>query len=338
MAETKISKKPEEFSEKAIGCLLVKAVKEINACQSIKNTGIKKVLETIASVFDDVASLCQDPSSIDLESWLIIKKTLSDNLEKLNKLYEIVVEDFHRDLMISNVISQHLSSEYLQNYEALKDLKEKQSQMNNISRIAEMISSLNSECNPLLTTVGTTRALLVNELSTPTNRMIPIMEMLLEEFKAEGITITPRVETEKGLIDLFIRTADGRYFAFMLRSNGNSKIKWREDRQGFFANKKGGGVAKWSEIDSLGERLNNGTLYLKKQKSSLMGTSSNERSKNVVKGIILMGETRIDPKNDPALLVEFGRTKALRVKNEAIFYLVDNANLANFIKKPIGTP
>jgi hypothetical protein len=196
MAETKISKKPEEFSEKAIGCLLVKAVKEINACQSIKNTGIKKVLETIASVFDDVASLCQDPSSIDLESWLIIKKTLSDNLEKLNKLYEIVVEDFHRDLMISNVISQHLSSEYLQNYEALKDLKEKQSQMNNISRIAEMISSLNSECNPLLTTVGTTRALLVNELSTPTNRMIPIMEMLLEEFKAEGITITPRVETE----------------------------------------------------------------------------------------------------------------------------------------------
>jgi hypothetical protein len=124
----------------------------------------------------------------------------------------------------------------------------------------------------------------------------------------------------------------------MLRSNGNSKIKWREDRQGFFANKKGGGVAKWSEIDSLGERLNNGTLYLKKQKSSLMGTSSNERSKNVVKGIILMGETRIDPKNDPALLVEFGRTKALRVKNEAIFYLVDNANLANFIKKPIGTP
>jgi hypothetical protein len=244
--------------------------------------------------------------------------------------------DFTENLAFNYSLIQTGLNGYLQNEKALEYFKKKLAEWNNIPIAASGAAAVGFEGNPLLTIAGAELTYVANELSIPIDRIVSIMEMLLEEFKEEGITITPRVKTEQGLIDLIVRTADGRYFAFMLRSNGDSKVKWREDRQGFFVVKKGG-TSKWSEVYSLGDRLNSSILYLKEQKNSLMGASNTERRKNVVKGIILTSKTRIDPNNDPTLFVDFGRTKALRVKTEAIFYLVDKANVADFIKKPIIT-
>jgi hypothetical protein len=244
--------------------------------------------------------------------------------------------DFAENFGFDNSLSQTGVNGYLQNEKALEYFKKKLSEWNTIFTTASSASAVGFMGMPIITLIGAVGALVSNELSISIARIVPIMEMLLEEFKDEEITITPHVKTEEGTIDLFIRTADGRYFAFMLRSNGDSKVKWREDRQGFFVVKKGG-TAKWSEVYSIGDRLNNAARYLKEQKNPLLGTSNTERRKQVVKGIILTGKTRIDPNNDPTLFVDFGRTKALRVKTEAIFYLVDKANVADFIRKPIGT-
>jgi hypothetical protein len=323
MVDTKVRKKIDKISEKAAIEYLSKIIKQTYKPQENQDETIEELILRL-----------EECSSENLESLLRLKEILLKNAEILNRINKIIIEEFSNDLDKSNAIFQASSNKYLQNYEALEDLKIKQSKLYDMLMIATGVSALGFSWNLLLVMAGATGTLLATELSTPIDRIISIMEMLLEEFKEEGITITPRVKTEKELIDLLIRTADGRYFAFMLRSNGDSKVKWREDRQGFFAVKKGG-TAKWSEIYSLGERLNVGILYLKKQKSPLMGTSNTERSKNVVKGIILTAKTRIDPNNDPALLVDFGRTKALRVKTEAIFYLVDKANVADFIRKPI---
>lgn len=223
---------------------------------------------------------------------------------------------------------------YLQNEEALKYFKKKQSDWTSILAATAGASAVGFLGMPIVALVGAIGTLLSLELSISVDRIVSVMELLLEEFKDEGITITPRVKTNNGVTDLFVRTADGRYFAFLLRSNGDSKVKWREDRQGFFVVKKGG-TSKWSEVYSLGERLNSATLYLKEQKNPLLGSSNTERKKNIVKAIVLTSKTRIDPNNDPALLVDFGRTKALRVKTEATFYLVDKASVADFLRKPL---
>jgi hypothetical protein len=244
--------------------------------------------------------------------------------------------DFADNFGFDNELSQIGVNGYLQNEKAIEYFKKKLTEWNKIAMAGAGAGAVGLMGMPIITFVGATVAGTANELSMPIDRIVSVMEMLLEEFKEEGITITPRVKTEKGLIDLLIRTADGRYFAFMLRSNGESKIKWREDRQGLFAIKKGG-TREWSDGNSLGDRLNSATLYLKEQKSPLLGTSNTERKKNIVKGIILTAKTRIDPNNDPALLVDFGRTKALRIKTEAILYLVDKASVADFIRKPVGT-
>jgi hypothetical protein len=243
--------------------------------------------------------------------------------------------DFNENFGFDNSLSQTGINGYLQNEKAIEYFKNKLTEWNKVSMTGAVAGAVGLMGMPIVALAGAAGDYAANELSMPIDRIVSIMEMLLEEFKEEGITITPQVKTEKGTIDLLIRTADGRYFAFMLRSNGESKIKWREDRQGLFAIKKGGS-REWSDGNSLGKKMDSSILYLKEQKNPLFGTSNTERKKTIVKGIILTAKTRIDPKNDPALLVDFGRTKALRVKTEAILYLVDKANVADFLRKPIG--
>lgn len=235
-----------------------------------------------------------------------------------------------------NSLSQTGVNGYLQNENALKYFKKKLSEWNKVAMAGAAAGAVGFLGMPIVTLAGAAVAGTANELSMPIDRIVSVMEMLLEEFREEGITITPQVKTEHGTIDLLIRTADGRYFAFMLRSNGESRIKWRADRQGLFAVKKGG-TRIWSDGNSLGQKMDGSILALKEQKNPLFGTSNTERKKTIIKGIILTAQTRIDPNNDPALLVNFGRTTALRVQTDTILYLVDKANVANFLRKPIIT-
>jgi hypothetical protein len=223
---------------------------------------------------------------------------------------------------------------YLQNEEALEYFKKKQSDWTSILKATAGTTAVGLLGIPIVALLGSIATLISLQLSMTIDRIVSVMEILLSEFKNEGITITPKVKTNDGTIDLFVRTADGRYFAFLLRSNGESKIKWREDRQGLFAIKKGG-TREWSEGNSFGKRMDSSVLSLKEQKNPLLGSSNTERKKYTVKAIILTGATRIDPGNDPALLVDFGRTKALRVQTEATFYVVDKISVADFLRKPL---
>jgi hypothetical protein len=332
MAETKLRKKPEEISEKAAIEYLSKVGKQTYKTQKNQDEATKESLLTLRKSLLILEKSLLERQELNLK----LKEILLEQQEVFRQISENLVEDFSKDLENDNAILQVSSNQYLQNYEALRDLQKKQSKLHNILMIAAGASALGFSWNPLVAMAEATGSWFATELSIPIDRTVSIMEMLLEEFKEDGITITPQVKTEEGTIDLFIRTADGRYFAFMLRSNGDSKVKWREDRQGFFVLKKGC-TAKWSEVYSIGDRLNNAARYLKEQKNPLLGNSNTERRKQVVKGIILTGKTRIDPNNDPALLVDFGRTKALRVKTEATFYLVDKANVVDFLRKPAGT-
>lgn len=186
---------------------------------------------------------------------------------------------------------------------------------------------------PLVAFLGRMGTILSIELSIPIARIVSAIEMLLDEFKDEGITITPRVKTNNGMIDLIIRTADGRYFALLFRSNGASKVLWRADRQEFYTVRKRS-KPKWSGLELSGERLNRMMLSLKEQKNLLVASSNTERKKAFMKVIVLSGKTKLDINNDPTLMVKFGRTTALRMSGTSTYYLVDWLNLADFLRKP----
>jgi hypothetical protein len=249
-----------------------------------------------------------------------------------------IIDNFVEDLDENNSISQSGKNGYLQNYEALKYLKNKQSQLNDIIRVGANPDEASILSIPLPAIAGATTASIVKNLFIPIDRLVSVMELLLLELENEGIIITPRVKTNEGIIDLLIRTSDRKCFAFMLRSNGNSLVKWREDRQEVVVSthKKGGGgrLTRWSGLDLLSLQLTKMVLSLKKEKNPLVGLSSAERKQGFVKGIVLTSKTRLSSQNDPALIVEFGRTTALRVQKDSIFYIINWGNLADFLRDP----
>ena len=222
---------------------------------------------------------------------------------------------------------------YLQNDRALQYLKKKQSDWNKILIGIAGASTLGMPGMPLIALFGGLGTALSIELSIPIDQVVKIMEMLLNEFKDEGITITPRVETKQGLIDLIVKTADERYFAFMLRSNGDSRVRWREDRQQFYVVRKRG-RPKWSGLNLLGDRLNSMILSLKDEENHLVGENKKQRKKGLIKAIVLLNKTTIDQNNDPQHLVNFGNTTALKVCGTATYFLVDEKNMVRFLEKP----
>ena len=227
---------------------------------------------------------------------------------------------------------------YLQNHDALKDLKVKQARWNNVL-VGAGAAMTEGVCaaNPGVALAEAVTRLVASELSTPVDRLVVITEMLLNAFANEGITITPYVKTDEGNIDLFVRMSDGRYFAFMLRCKGDSLVKWRADRQEFFATtrRRGGTrITKWSELTKLSQKLNWATLLLKKQKSPLKGVNNAERNKIVIKAIVLTSKTKVDPKNDPSLFVNFGRTTVLRVQSETPVFVLNCDEIINFLHQP----
>ena len=223
---------------------------------------------------------------------------------------------------------------YLQNDQALKYFKKKQSNWNKILMGVAGASTLGFAGMPLVALFGWLGTALSIELSIPIDRIVKVMEMLLDEFKEEGITIIPRVAGDDGTIDLFVKTADQRYFALMLRSNGDSRVKWRKDRQQFFTLGKGRN-SEWGRLELLGDELNRIVLHFKKEKNLIVGCSKAERNRAFTKVIVLTGKTRLDPNNDPELIVPFGGTTALRITTKSTFYVTNLADLANFLRKPI---
>ena len=222
---------------------------------------------------------------------------------------------------------------YLQNDRALQYLKKKQSDWNKILVGVIGASTLGMAGIPLVALFGWLGTAASIELSIPIDQVIKVMETLLNEFKEEGITITPRIQTKEGLIDLIVKTADGRYFAFMLRSNGESKVRWREDRQEFFVVRKSG-RPKWSGLNLLGDRLNDMVLSLKEDENHLVGDSKKQRKKGLIKAIVLVSKTTIDPNNEPQHLVTFGYATALKVCGANTYFLINQKDLVKFLKKP----
>jgi hypothetical protein len=222
---------------------------------------------------------------------------------------------------------------YLQNDLALQYLKKKQANWDKILVGMSGASTLGLIGLPLVALFGGLGTAVSIELSIPIDQLIKVMDMLLNEFKDEGITITPRIQTKEGLIDLIVKTADGRYFAFLLRSNGKSKVRWRQDSQQFFVVRKNG-RPRWSGLNLLGNKLNSMILSIKAEENHLLGQSKKERKKGLIKAIVLVGQTTIDPNNDPQHLVTVGQATALKISGETTYFLVNQQDLVKFLKKP----
>ncbi len=265
----------------------------------------------------------------DLESVFNEDSLIDENEESL--FDEI---NYYRTLS-TDYIQENGSKEYRQNYEALAELKKKQLYYNNALKLFSGTLGVGLLLsNPWTALLGSIASLSAIDFSIPVDRSIYVMEKLLEHFGNEGITLTPDVRTELGKIELLIKMPDRRTFALILRSKGNSLIKWKAEAGKFFVRtrtKSGRSSSAYDELMKSARRLNEMTLALKKEKSALLGTSNAEKKQPIAKVIVLTSKTKIDPNNDPALFVDFGRARVLHVRSDCSIYVVNHEDLIDFL-------
>jgi hypothetical protein len=229
-------------------------------------------------------------------------------------------------------LSQTGEKPYLQNWESLDSLEREQTCYNaGIIGAGTAMFAGAATVPPGL--AGGSVALATIELSRPVDRLVSVIRQLIE--KVEGITVTPRVKTNEGTIDLLVKMPDRRCFAFALRSKGESRIKWREEEQEFFAvtprKGKTARVQKYADLVKSGQALNRATLSLKKEKNYLLGESRTERNAPITKAIVLTSKTTVDPSNDPGLFVDFGLTNVLRVYAGANIHVLEQSKMIDFL-------
>ncbi len=223
---------------------------------------------------------------------------------------------------------------YLRNWESLDSLEREQAYFNaGIIGAGTAMFAGAAATVPPLGLAGGAVAMTAIELSRPVDRLVSVIRQLLEEI--EGVTVTPRVKTNEGTIDLLVKMPDRRCFAFALRSKGESRVKWREEEQEFFAvtprKGKTARVKKYADLVKSGQALNRATLSLKKEKNYLLGESRTERNSHITKAIILTSKTTVDPNNDPTLFVDFGLTNVLRVYSDTNIHVLEQSKIIDFL-------
>ena len=117
-------------------------------------------------------------------------------------------------------------------------------------------------------------------------------------------------------------------FAIALRSQGSAKVTYREDKEGLYCrNKKG--VKLWTP-DHI-HRLNEQEFFLRKYQNDLLGSSSKQRRRPIVKLLVLTGETRLG-QHPEHLYVTIGEEKVLLLKKRISVYVMEEKQLIPFIE------
>jgi hypothetical protein len=173
----------------------------------------------------------------------------------------------------------------------------------------------------------------LTEAITRVNRLTNTIELLLTSFGDNGLKLTIEIKTEFGVIDLFVKMADQRNFALMLRSNKNNYILWDETRKQFYLRHTGmRGLKHWSTTTQLLETFDKQTNWLQKVKSPIIGATAAQRKKPIIRAIVLTGATELDKlHHDPEVRVNFGHTRVVKIDAGYTTYLLEATDLIKFL-------
>jgi hypothetical protein len=164
-------------------------------------------------------------------------------------------------------------------------------------------------------------------------RLHAVTKLLLDRFDSDGITITPRVNTNSAIIDLLVRMPDKRFFALMVRSSEDNSVTWDENRHQFFLIKKG---RRTKASDSMTRCLSDlqTIVDLRKKKDPLVGATTKERNSPLIKAIVLAPGATISPKNPDTIHTTFGEAEVLKIQFGGTTYVVESEQLINFLLLP----
>lgn len=279
--------------------------------------------------FSRAESMSMDKPIINCRIYLELSSIIITNLDKSTSCLECL----DRDLLSACNPEQ---DRYLINRATLNDLRMMQDDVIAVTDTRAIFSyALLTLLTPsILANLDlSTAKKRITEAITRVTRLTDAIELLLTSFGDNGLKLTIEVKTEFGVIDLFVKMADKRNFALMLRSNGANYIMWEENRKQFYIRHTGRrGLKHWGTTTQILETFNKQTIWLQKAKSPIIGSTAAERKNPIIRAIVLTGETELDKlHHDPEARVNFGQTKVVKIDTGYTIYLLQFADLIKFL-------
>lgn len=160
-------------------------------------------------------------------------------------------------------------------------------------------------------------------------RLKNLISTILDEFEEMGVETLPLIEVPGYQpIDLFVRFPGKEFLLFAIRSFGDSKIIYQEQKQ-LLCCKRRGSFKRWNP-DPMQE-LSEQAYWLRKNRRDLFGSSNGTR-KPIAKVLILYPPTRLDEHREE-LYATVGSSKFLFIsREEGACYAINLAQVTDFIR------
>ncbi|AFZ15539.1 hypothetical protein Cri9333_4765 (plasmid) [Crinalium epipsammum PCC 9333] len=162
-------------------------------------------------------------------------------------------------------------------------------------------------------------------------RLIGVMCQVLKEFQHLGVQVFPTLEVpgQKNPLDLLVKIPKKAHILISIRSKGESKIVYNEEKEALYVKRKRKGLKVWKPCPLV--ELGDYTNWLNKNRE-LFGMSSREvRNVPLAKVLILWKPTLIDDRKDE-YYTTVGSLKVLILKRKGAAFLIPEEDIVKFIK------
>ena len=166
------------------------------------------------------------------------------------------------------------------------------------------------------------------------NSILRNAKALDEAFKEQQLQIFPDLPVpERGRLDMLLRfpvPPRKTLFAVALRSQGKATIFYHEQKQALYIRQDKGGLKLWKP-DHI-EQLALQEFWLRQNRQpELFGTSHRDKTRSVVKLLVLTGQTKLGQHNE-SLYANIGDQKVLLLQRRSTIYVLEEKQLLLFIK------
>ncbi len=166
------------------------------------------------------------------------------------------------------------------------------------------------------------------------NSILRNARALDEAFQEQQIQIFPDLPVpERSRLDMLLKfpvPPRKTLFAVALRSQGKATIFYHEQKQALYIRQYKGGLKLWKP-DHIEQLALQESWLRQNRQQELFGTSHRDKTRSVVKLLVLTGQTRLGQHND-ALYTNIGDQKVLLLQRRSTIYVLEEKQLVLFIK------
>ena len=161
-------------------------------------------------------------------------------------------------------------------------------------------------------------------------RIILIMEELLTEFASMGIQVYPAMEAEgeNNAIDIFLRFPRQLHIFMSIRSKGDAKISFHEDKKSLYVKRDKKGKKDWKPCPLT--ELNSYTTWLNRNRLRFNMSSKEARNIPLTKLLILWEPTKLED-HPQHLYLNIGSVELLGFRHRGLAFVYQREDVMKFV-------